>query len=74
MEEAGNIKERTRSERRNRNRYKYINPDSSESEDDRAEVRIRNPPTSKSIYSNYIKIVRSRLAGSEPEYWEWKAG
>jgi beta-mannanase len=38
------------------------------------EVRIRNPPTSKVVYSNYIKIVRARLAGTEPEYWEWKAG
>ena len=55
-------------------RSKYINPIESESEDDTLEVRIRNPPTSKVVYSNYIKIVRARLAGTEPEYWEWKAG
>jgi len=60
--------------KRNRKRYKYINPESSESEDEDSEVRIRNPPSAKIIYSNYIKIIKARLTGEEPEYWEWKAG
>ncbi len=74
IDEAENIKKSTRLKKRNRKRYKYINPESSESEDEESEARIRNPPTAKAIYSNYIKIIRARLTGEELEYWEWKAG
>jgi hypothetical protein len=72
--EMETVKESTRLMKRNRKRYKYINPESSESEDEESEARIRNPPSAKVIYSNYIKIIKARLTGEEPEYWEWKAG
>ena len=70
-EEKGIIKKKKKS---SKGRSKFINPKESESEDDSVEPRIRNPTSSKVVFSNYIKLIRPRLVGDSPEYWEWKAG
>ncbi len=70
-EESG---EKRHNKRSYKGRSKYINPIESESESDGEDIRIRNPPSPKLVFSNYIKVIKPRLVGDSPEYWEWKAG
>jgi hypothetical protein len=61
---------RAEGKRRIRN-FKYVNPDSDESDDEPAVIRF--PPSPKLILSKYIDIRKGRENGGVV-YWEWKAG
>ncbi len=69
-DEREQIQKGNKSKKRRIRNFKYVNPDSDESDDEPAVIRF--PTSPKLILSKYIDIRKGRDGGVI--YWKWKAG